>query len=114
MDGVGFRLRNPGPVTSAGHMVTSFRSVPRAALHAAFSAIVLPSDSHSCKCLGSRLQTLLACSIQMILFFFFKTKCSVELGDDSESDSSFTLLSRHKLSSLQQFSSMVVGNRRRS
>ena len=57
MDGVGFRLRNPGPVTSAGHMVTSFRSVPRAALHAAFSAIVLPSENHSCKCLSPIVNT---------------------------------------------------------
>uniref|UniRef100_A0A0A9GK79 Uncharacterized protein n=1 Tax=Arundo donax TaxID=35708 RepID=A0A0A9GK79_ARUDO len=50
-------------------MVTSFRSVPRAALQANFSAIVLPSANHS-------------------------------------------LLSRQKFSSLQQFSSMMVGNRR--
>lgn len=49
MEGVELRRRKPGPVTSAGHTVTSFRSRPRAALHAAFSAIVLPSANHSYK-----------------------------------------------------------------
>lgn len=47
MEAVELRRRNPGPVTSAGQTVTSFRSLPLAALHAVFSAAVLPSANHS-------------------------------------------------------------------
>lgn len=49
MDAVEFLRQNPGPETRPGHNATNLRSLPRAALHAAFSAIVLPSASHSCE-----------------------------------------------------------------